>query len=128
MHVLLLEPDRLLAQTYERALQTAGHTVTSCARAQTAVYYADDIEPDVVVMELQLAGHSGIEFLYEFRSYTDWQHVPIIILSHVPRNEFANNWENFREQLNIFEYHYKPISTLKMLITSVNDAVQIASA
>ncbi len=127
MHVLLIEPDRLLAKTYQRALQTAGHTVAHCARAQTAVFCADKRLPDVIVLELQLAGHSGIEFLYEFRSYTDWQRVPVIVLSNVPRDEFASNWGTFCEQLNICDYRYKPATSLKSLVTSVEDASHVAS-
>jgi len=121
MKVLLLEPDRLLASSYSRALEHAGHKVTICATAQAAIYCADDVMPDVVITELQLVGHSGIEFLYEFCSYSDWQQVPIIVLTHVPVGEFANSWQLLKDQLNVRAYLYKPLTSLQTLLKTLND-------
>lgn len=63
--VLLIEPDKLLAKTYQAALKTSGHKVRVASNSQDAINIADKTTPDIVVMELQLVGHSGIEFLYE---------------------------------------------------------------
>lgn len=119
-NVLLIEPDRLLAETYAKALIGAGHEVVPCASAQAAILAADQIKPDVVVLELQLIEHSGIEFLYEFRSYIDWQSIPVIVQTHVPASEFETNWQSLKQQLGIEVYLYKPHTLLKKLITSVN--------
>lgn len=119
MKILLLEPDKVLADTYRQALMTAGHKVVMCATAQAAIFAADDLQPDVVVMELQLTGHSGIEFLYEFRTYDDWLTVPIIIMTNVPAGEFDGSWELLQRQLGVQAYHYKPITSLRGLLRSV---------
>ena len=121
--ILLLEPDRLLARTYFAALSQANHTVQICATAQNAIYCADDIRPDVVLLELQLVAHSGIEFLYEFRSYPDWQHIPVIVTTNVPAGEFAGSWKLLRDQLGVNQYLYKPLTTLSKLLSTVNDYV-----
>ncbi len=125
-NILLVEPDRLLAETYAQALTTAGHKVVPCASAQAAILAADQIKPDVVVLELQLIEHSGIEFLYEFRSYVDWQSVPVIVQTHVPASEFEANWQALKHQLAIEVYLYKPQTSLKQLISSVDSQVQQA--
>lgn len=119
MNILLLEPDKILADTYRRALQHAGHRVTMCASAQAAIFAADDCQPDVVIVELQLIGHSGIEFLYEFRSYDDWQTVPVIIQTNVPAGEFSDSWDLLRGELGVSAYHYKPLTSLYALTRSV---------
>ena len=126
-HILLLEPNRLLAKTYLAALRGAGHTVTVCATAQTAIFCADEQLPDLVVMELQLVGHSGIEFLYEFRSYPDWQEVPVIIASDVPAGEFNNSWRLLRQELGVAAYHYKPLLPLRTLLAAVDAVVPVGS-
>lgn len=122
-HILLIEPDRLLAKTYMAALRRAGHTVRACATAQTAIFSADDRRPDVVVMELQLVGHSGIEFLYEFRSYPEWQEVPVIVATEVPAGEFSDSWQLLKGELGVRSYHYKPLLSLQTLVGSVAEAV-----
>lgn len=120
--VLLIEPDRVLADTYRRALQTAGHHVYICASAQAGVLAADQVNPDLVVLELQLVAHNGAEFLYEFRSYPDWQQVPVIVHTHVPPAHFGGSLPAIRQQLGICEYLYKPTTTLRQLLGAVQDA------
>ena len=98
IHVLLLEPDRVLAKTYSEFLQTQGMGVMSASGAQTAIEAADALTPDVIVLELQLASHNGIEFLHELRSHADWQDIPVIIHSLLPLHEletYASAWRQF---------------------------------
>lgn len=126
-HVLIIEPDRLLAQTYARALQHAGHEVRACTTAQGAVQLADEKQPDVVLLELQLVAHGGVEFLYEFRSYPDWQNIPIIIHSIVPPGEFNDSVQMLRQHLRVNEYLYKPNTNLKTLLQAVDAALAPAA-
>ena len=115
-NILLIEPDHSLARTYKSALVTAGHQVLVSTSAQTAIDAADEVCPDVVVMELQLVAHSGVEFLYEFRSYADWQAIPVIVLSKVPPAEFNQCGRTMREHLGVSAYCYKPQTDLKQLL------------
>ena len=91
--ILLIEPDRVLADSYVRALQSAGHEVNAASGAQAAILAADAIQSDLVVMEIQLVEHSGIEFLYVFRSYIDWREVPVLLHTNVPPAEFDGSRE-----------------------------------
>ncbi len=118
-YVLILEPDGLLARTYGQALQHVGHTVAMCATAQEAVFAADEQLPHLVVLELQLVAHSGIEFLYEFRSYTDWLEVPVVIVSMVPPAELTQFRPVLDEQLGVQAYYYKPATSLDRLVRLV---------
>jgi DNA-binding response OmpR family regulator len=124
--ILLLEPDQVLAEAYRQALQQQGHSVVLSTSAQTAVLVADDHRPDLVILELQLVEHSGIEFLYEFRSYADWQDIAVIIQSQVPPGEFAANWPLIKAELNIASYLYKPLTSLKELTEAVDAELALA--
>ena len=114
MRILLIEPDGILASTYKRALVLAGHQVTMCAGAQAADIAADQTQPDVVVLELQLPGHSGIEFLHEeFRSYSDWSKVPVIVSPWCRPVSFAASWPLLSPAAWAFtEYLPKPLTSL----------------
>ena len=127
MKILLLEPDRILAGTYRQALQYAGHDVVMCASAQSAIFAADAFRPDVVVLELQLIEHSGIEFLYEFRSYPEWQSIPVIVQTTVPMREFESSWDMLKEQLGVHSYHYKPLTNLRTLMMSIQELASTAA-
>lgn len=125
--ILLIEPDRLLAESYVQALMAAGHEVNAASSAQAAILAADAIKPDLVVLELQLVEHSGIEFLYEFRSYPDWQDVPVLLHTVVPPAEFNGSGSLLQSDLGVLEYLYKPQTSLKQLITSIDQHLPAAA-
>ena len=58
-----------------------------------------------------LAGHSGVEFLYEFRSYSEWRNIPVIILTGVPRGELGLS-DVAMTDLGVVGYLYKPETSL----------------
>ena len=127
MKLLLVEPDRVLAKTYAEALLGAGHHVVAAATAQGAIQAADALVPDLVILELQLVEHSGIEFLYEFRSYVDWQDKPVIIQTHVPPAEFGGSRQLLKTELGVGAYLYKPHTSLRELLAHVSEYEPIAA-
>lgn len=118
--VLVLEPDRLLRATILRALEQAGFETVGIAGAETAVHACDERQPDVIVLELQLQGHGGVEFIHELRSYAEWQDIPIILHTLVPRH-VLEPYEQAFEVLNITAYTYKPATNLRQLVRLVRD-------
>lgn len=118
MHILLIEPDMLQAQLCTAALLQDGHTVASAKTAQAAIQLADERSPDVVVLELQLARHNGVEFLYEFRSYPEWLRVPVVVCTFVLPRELAQT-PTLQAELGVSRILYKPQSTLLALCTAV---------
>lgn len=112
----------MLSRSYQAALEAGGHHVIACVGAQDAIAEADQQTPDVVVMELQLVAHNGLEFLYEFRSYVDWQTTPVVVQSYVPSHHLAANWSVMSQRLGVTDYLYKPQASLRQLIAAVDDA------
>lgn len=119
-HALLIEPDVVLAKNYQQALHHAGHTVSVTHSAQAAIVACDQHVPDVIVLELQLSNHSGVEFLYEFRSYPEWQNIPVIVQSFIPEREFASSKSLLKNELGVVNYLYKPRTTLQKLVQTVS--------
>lgn len=121
MNILLIEPDAKLGGIYRAALEQSGHVVSHAAYAQDAVHTADEIHPDIVLLELQLAQHNGVEFIYEFRSYSEWQQVPIILLTMVAPHSLGITPEML-QQLGIIDCLYKPATNLRKLVEAVGEA------
>jgi DNA-binding response OmpR family regulator len=117
--VLLIEADRPMAGVIKSFLETKDHEVQWHVDPQTAMDSADADMPQVVVLDLVLAGRSGVEFLYEFRSYPDWQDLPVILYSHISANDLGPSVAGF-EQLNVAALHYKPATKLSELNESIN--------
>ena len=117
-HILIIEPDVRLAGSYAAALLASGHSVVCRTTAQDGIIAADVAAPDLVILELQLVAHGGIEFLYEFRSYADWRAVPVIVASHVPPAELAGSSELLESGLGVRRFLYKPYMTLEQLVSA----------
>lgn len=118
MKILLVEPDKILGQTAKTSLQANGHKVTLRTNAQTALDALDKNLPDMIILEIQLGIHNGIEFLYELRSYIEWQEIPVIV--HTINAKILD--ERFGQaltQLGVMTLLYKPRTTLKKLNASV---------
>ncbi len=122
MKALIIEPDVILAKQYKKAFDAAGIETTLTSDAQAAVIAVDETKPDVIILELQLASHSGVEFLHEFRSYEDWADIPVIIHSCVPEYALGSDPKVWK-QLGVVRYFYKPKTSLQQLVGAAKSTV-----
>lgn len=120
-NVLVVEPDELLAKTYRRILNDSGYYVRSSTNAQDAIIDIDSTKPDVIIVEIQLRLHNGIELLNEIRSYPDLSEIPIIVLTYVPEASFSSLLND--KQLKIVKYLYKSQATHQDILFAVQEAL-----
>jgi DNA-binding response OmpR family regulator len=123
-HILLMETDHMLAKNLSKFLKKLGHEVSWHVEPQAAMDSADNNKPDVIILDLFLAGRSGIEFLYEFRSYPEWQDMPVVIFSSVAAEDLSNCLESL-EQLNVSAYRYKPTTSMAELAETLEQSLQL---
>ena len=93
---MVLDSDRVFAQSLGAVLSEHGLEVTICASPEEAIRVCDELQPDCVVLELTLHQHSGLEFLYEFRSYPDWLDVPVWIYTQISLPDTVMNSSDWR--------------------------------
>ncbi|HJP95922.1 MAG TPA: response regulator [Candidatus Saccharimonadales bacterium] len=120
MHILLIEPDAVAAPLYAAGLRAADHTVATAASAQAAIGAADRKQPDVVIMEMQLGTHNGIAFLQEFRSYAEWQSVPVIVHSFQKPPTDTAVLDVLQREYGMRSWLYKPQTSIAALASAVH--------
>ncbi len=120
--ILLIEPEETIARAYCRALETDGHSIRHALSAQVAVGSLDEHMPDLVILDLQLADHDGVEFLHEFSSYSEWRHIPVIINSFLRPDRKEPHFRLLKRDFNIVSILYKPELRLEALRREVNRA------
>jgi DNA-binding response OmpR family regulator len=125
--ILLLETDRQLAKNMQAYFSRAGHQLSYYADPQAAVMGADTSRPDIVILDLFLASRSGIEFLYELRSYPEWQTIPVIITGRLPADELGAYQESFKE-LGVSKYLPKQTTSLDQFLAEAERTLQPAAA
>ena len=121
--VLLIEPNTVLAKVYTRMLEQKGYQARHVTTAQAGIDAADSARPDVVVLELQIAKHSGIEFLHEFRSYPEWLNIPVIVNTVITPNRIADVQQALQRDLGVTTILYKPKTSLEALVQAVQQQV-----
>jgi CheY-like chemotaxis protein len=124
MHIIIVEPDVVLARVYRQLFERNGHSVANVRNAQSAISAADDRRPDVVILEMQLASQSGAAFLYEFRSYADWQYIPLVLHTLTPPDILEPFQKTFKE-LGVSAQLYKPATSLERLYNTVIEACRV---
>lgn len=111
MKILLLEPDRQIANDTKTSLMLAGYSVITHTDLQAAILSVDKFRPDLVILDLLLGGRSAIEFLYELRSYPEWQDIKVILTGRYPLEEIETYLASLN-QLNIAAYLPKLTASL----------------
>jgi DNA-binding response OmpR family regulator len=105
--ILVVEDDPFLSDLYVSALSMAGYAVTSATDAQEALDVLDEYGADVMVLDLLLPAHNGLEVLQELQTHTDWCNLPILILS-AQRPDLLQPMKIELQRLNVKGYLYKP--------------------
>jgi DNA-binding response OmpR family regulator len=123
--ILLLESDRQTANLTKLYFGQAGHQLSHYADPQSAVASADIMRPDIVIVDLLLASRSGVEFLYELRSYPEWQNIPVIATGHLPAAEIQA-FQGSLQQLKVAKYIQKQNSSLADLLAETERLLQPA--
>jgi response regulator of citrate/malate metabolism len=103
--ILLVEDDAWLSELYESAIDE--HEVVCAGTADQALETLDNGDIDLVLLDMFLPDHNGIELIHEIASYEDTADIPIIILSAVHTSDFGLKKERMKHY-GVVEYLYKP--------------------
>lgn len=78
---LVVEDDEIAAMQIERFLQNRGFEVMLAQSAEEAIIKTKEIEPNLIFMDIQLPGMSGIDAVHQLRQYYKHDSIPIIMLT-----------------------------------------------
>lgn len=82
LSILVVEDDEWLAEQHARTLKGAGYHVEVVAHALAAMDIIDDTPPDVIILDVLLAGPNAFTLLHELQSHTDLAGIPVILCTN----------------------------------------------
>lgn len=86
--VLVVEDDPTISSLIEFRLKRDGYLINKATDGRAAMAaFANDAAPDLVVMDVMMPFHDGYELLANLRTHALWQHVPVIMLTSMSREE-----------------------------------------
>lgn len=128
MHrVLILFNDRQLAKRAGQFLKLKGFDTNIHTDPQKAILAADTTSFDIAVVDISLAGRTGIEFLYELRSYREWQEIPVIAVGSARLSEIQDFLPSLG-QLNVTQYLPMALTSLPKLEAKISHLLRSASS
>lgn len=127
MHVLIVEDDQDLSEMYALALRAAGYRVTVAGNAQDALDVLENKHIGLIVLDILLPRHNGLNVLHELRTYDDWRLLPVIILSSLSAEDIHVTTAHL-QQLGVAEYLLKSRTKPQELVSAVARASRHRSA
>jgi CheY-like chemotaxis protein len=79
--VLLVDDDEVVRRGVRQALEPIGWKVTEAENGQVAVESLIATRPDVILLDLMMPKMDGFEFLDELRRRSDWQDIPVVVIT-----------------------------------------------
>lgn len=81
--VFVIEDDLWQAEQYQRILEAAQYTVRRYDNGISAIDAIDQEPPSVIVLDMLLAGTTGVTLMHELQSYDDTGKVPIVLCTNL---------------------------------------------
>jgi DNA-binding response OmpR family regulator/HPt (histidine-containing phosphotransfer) domain-containing protein len=81
IRVMLVDDDPTFLQTLPRQLQGYGFQVATLEDPQQFWTVLEEIQPAVLILDVQMPNVSGFELCQRLRSQPDWQKIPVMFLS-----------------------------------------------
>ena len=83
MNVLVVEDDLVQSRQLERYLIGRGYSVSLAIDVQSAWEAAEEITPDVILLDLNIPGGTGLRFLIQRNGSSRLRAVPVIVITCV---------------------------------------------
>lgn len=85
--VAIVEDDLAIAQMYRMKFEAEGYEVETADNGKLGLALAEDMKPDIILLDLMMPEMSGDEMLKELRA-TDWgKDIKVIILTNMGEQE-----------------------------------------
>lgn len=81
--ILIIEDDIVWAALLARYCGQLGYAAQVVSSAEAAIDEIDAWQPDGLVVDMLLAGQTGMALLYELRSHEDLACIPVVVCSSV---------------------------------------------
>lgn len=93
--ILLVEDDAWLADIQIRMLEKEGFSVRRVAHATAAMTAIDESVPDVLIVDMLLAGTTALALLHELQSHADTAAIPVIACTNVAESLDAERLKHY---------------------------------
>src|SRR3989344_1737950 len=82
--ILLVEDDIDIQNVYSQKLKSSGFEVILAADTDKAYHLANELIPDIILLDIMLPGKmNGLELLEKLKKEEKTKHVPVVVLTNL---------------------------------------------
>jgi len=85
--ILFVEDDPLIIKIYTTRLSADGHTVFAAENGEEGIKMAEQVQPDLIILDIMMPRMDGFEVLKRIRENTTLKNKPVIMYSNLNNEE-----------------------------------------
>ncbi len=120
--ILVIDDSATIRKLVDTHLSTAGYIVTLAPCAEDGLRLADEVRPDLILLDHQLPGTTGFEVCQQLVASPELSQIPVVISSTLRKKAYVE----YAELDNVVDMLPKPY-TEDLLITTVSNAIETAA-
>ena len=113
MNILLAEDDKVQSRLLEKLLADRGYRVQLAFDAKAAWEKAEQNPPDVILLDLQMPGGTGLGFLKKRNGSSAHRKIPVIVITAMEDPLVLR----MVEQSDVFSVLSKPVDMMLLYVT-----------
>lgn len=117
--IAIIEDDPVISQMYRMKFEAEGYTVELADNGHRGVKLVEDLNPDIILLDIQMPEMNGADALKIIRSKESSRNTPVIILTNMGKEESPKELED----LNVHSYIVKANLTPRQVVAKVKEAL-----
>lgn len=89
--IAIIEDDSAIAQMYRMKFEAEGYTVETAENGKLGLKLAEDMQPDIILLDLMMPEMNGDEMLQKMRATSWGKDIKVIILTNMGEQEAPAN-------------------------------------
>ena len=121
--ILLIDDDNLVCLSLKKILVKFGYDVEICMNGDEVFDKIKEHDPDIILLDIYLTTHNGLEFLKTFSKA--YPHIPVIMITGYSDVKMAVT----AIKSGAFDFLLKPIDLdqLQLVLTKASDKIALSS-
>ena len=111
--VLLVEDEDLLTQMYSRKFKADGYECHIAENGEKGVKIANEIKPDIILLDIMMPVKNGIEALKELKESQTTKDIPVIMLTNMSDEQYVEEAINLGAISYLVKSELRPADVVK---------------
>ena len=113
--ILIVEDEVAIAHMYQFKLEQSGYEVACACNGAEGLELAEQIKPDLILLDLRMPVMSGDDMLEKLRT-TDWgANIRVIILTNISKDEAPSKLRFLNVDRYVVKAHHTPSQIVQIV-------------